>query len=106
MAYNIYHKRVARIRGEREATNNSYVDRRLASLERYYGNLISGLESQIVKAKAEGGKEKYIQLTEGRLNKTQKALETKIEEENSKRIISEETDEVAAGILEIRNGTG
>jgi superfamily II DNA or RNA helicase len=99
-ACGLFHRRASIIRCEKERTNDAYIDRRIRSIENHYGKTIASLESQIRQALSSEKSEAYVRMLKGKLNKAEGTLHSQVHEIEKNREISEESSELASGILE------
>jgi len=92
---------IKELRSDIERKNDSFVDRRLASLNTSYGKNIKKQKDLLEKAQRERKQERYIRMLKGTINRLENELEERRAELEQKRKVGVEYDEIAAGILEV-----
>jgi hypothetical protein len=89
------------IRHEVERTNTAFVEMRLASIWATYERSISRQKSLLDRGEREGKDERYLRLRRGTLARLEAELAAKVREIEQQRNVSDEYEEVCAGILEV-----
>lgn len=92
--------RAAVIRKEIEFTNEAYVERRLRSIGKHFEKMISSLQVQLREGMASEKHDGYIRMVEGKLKKAEGSFHAKKTSVEKDRIVSEEINELASGLLE------
>lgn len=96
-------QRIASLREEVEQTNDSFIERRLMSLNTSYHKMLSQKKDLLQRAETEQKPEHYIRMLQGTIRRLEGELESKRSELEQKRQIGLEYNEIGAGILEIVN---
>lgn len=92
---------IQELRSGIERKNDSFVDRRLASLNTSYEKNIKKQKDLLGKAQRERKQERYIRMLKGTINRLEHELAERRIELEQKRNVGIEYDEIAAGILEV-----
>ena len=92
---------IQELRSDIERKNDSFVDRRLASLNTSYEKNIKKQKDLLGKAQGERKQERYIRMLKGTINRLEHELAERRIELEQKRKVGVEYDEIAAGILEV-----
>jgi len=97
----LFMDRLESVRKQAERNNNLLIEGRIASIKMAHEKRISQKQRQLDKGKTEAKDKRYIIMLESEIRRLTKELESAVADEESKRTVSVEYDEVAAGILEI-----
>lgn len=92
---------IQELRTDIERKNDSFVDRRLASLNTSYGKNIKKQKDLLEKAQRDRKQERYIRMLKGTITRLEHELAERRIELEQKRKVGVEYDEIAAGILEV-----
>ncbi len=92
---------IKELRSDIERKNDSFVDRRLASLITSYEKNIKKQQDLLDKAVREQRQERYIRMLKGTIKRLESELAERRMELEQKRNVGVEYDEIAAGILEV-----
>jgi phosphopantetheine adenylyltransferase len=100
-AKTIFMQRLNSMRDEVTRNNNLLVEGRVASLKMTYNKKIQQKQKQLVKGVREKKDQRYLNMLTAQIKRWTNELQTAVEKEESKKIVSVEFDEIAAGILEV-----
>lgn len=104
-AEKIFHQRVAELRAEIERNNDSFVERRLTSLDVSYRKNIDQKHNQLKQAQDQQQQERYIRMLQGTIRRLEGELAEKRNELEQQRKIEVEYDKITVGILEVQKLT-
>ncbi|MBI4699247.1 MAG: DEAD/DEAH box helicase family protein [Nitrospirae bacterium] len=100
-ARELFHNYIKELRADIERKNDTFVDRRLASLVASYGKNINKQKDLLERAIGNGRQERYIRMLKGTIARLERELKERSDNLEEKRIVGVEYDEVATGILEV-----
>lgn len=100
-AHDSFLRYIKELRSDIERKNDSFVDRRLASLITSYEKNIKKQQNLLDKALKEQRQERYIRMLKGTIKRLESELTERRGVLEQKRNVGVEYDEIAAGILEV-----
>lgn len=89
------------LRVAEQASNEAFLDQRIVSIRSYYQKNIRKKKELLARAVASGKKESYLRMTRGQVAKLEGELHHRERELDQLRTVTQEHDELAAGILEV-----
>lgn len=97
----IFLDRVSAIHDALKRSNDSFVDRRLVSLRRFYNKRIDKQRDLLLRGETAQRQERYLRMLRGTLTRLESELKSKEEELEQKRNVGVHHEGIAAGILEV-----
>lgn len=99
--HRIFLDRKERLRAAEQATNDAFLDQRLVSVQSYYSKNIRRKRELLARALSGERKEPYIRMLRGQVTKLEGELHHRVGELDQLRLVSQEHEEIASGILEV-----
>ena len=96
--------RIKGLRSEAERTNDTFIDRRLASIRAFAGRKLAGQQTLLKKGQALGREERYLRMLRGSIDNIERKRLADIYSLEKQRQVGITYDEVAAGVLEVTHG--
>lgn len=87
-----------------QASNEAFLDQRIVSIRSYYRKNIKKKQELLARAVAAERKESYLRMTRGQVAKLEGELHIREKELDQLRTVTQEHDELAAGILQVVAG--
>lgn len=94
-------ERAELLRVAEQASNEAFLDQRIVSIRSYYQKNIRKKKELLARAIAAGSKESYLRMTRGQVAKLEGELHHRERELAQLRTVTQEHDELAAGILQV-----
>jgi len=93
--------RIHRLKEDASVQNDNMLERQISSLRESYNRKIESLEKTIRNEELALGRERYLTLQRGKVNKIKAELDQRADELQRKKFVNVEFSELAAGVLEV-----
>jgi hypothetical protein len=97
----LFHERMVGMRAEYSRTNNTFIEKRLASYRLSHGRKIAKQRELLERGERKGSEERYLRMRRGTIDRLQLELESKVRVLEQQRHVQVDYEEVCAGIAEV-----